>query len=580
VASRVAGGRAEPYPVAVVGGPKIERDPTLSVCCLTRGPTARVAAQLELLRDVATEIVVGLDTSVPADLAGPLAAVADVLVHYPYADPVDRPVGWIHSLCTGDWILWVDDDEIPSAALVRAVREIPRETSVTHCFVPRRTLWRDPESVLLGAPWVPDFQLRLVQNDPRVVWFPGITHWPIQALGPHRYLDAPLYHTDLLLNPVERRREKVRRYETAVPGRRVAGLPMNDAYFLPEDRAEIRLAAVADEDRETVLRLLALEPWPDSEKRPASIRLASRDEIDGHWHGAPADADLYRGAIELLDELEPFSVGEERGVMVRVSNRGSHVWPHGSLGWPSVRVSYRWLDDEGGTAVADGLRTPLPETLAPGASLTFPLDVLAPPVAGSHSLVLDLLHEPVRWFGCEVSAAARVHRAVCIAILGEDEAVATAAAAALAEVAPGARPLLLAPSPERTTAVHGYAAAPDARSYVLGSCAGRGRLLATAAALARASALVGDAALYRLGTRPRLAARAGAGFLDGLADADALIVVGDAVLQGWLGEREALQQRAAVLAARTLGLETVVVARDDLRAELAKLVRRLELRTS
>jgi hypothetical protein len=115
---------------------------------------------------------------------------------------------------------------------------------------------------------------------------------------------------------------------------------------------------------------------------------------------------------------------------------------------------------------------------------------------------------------------------------------------------------------------------------VLGSCAGRGRLLATAATLARASALVGDAALYRLGTRPRLAARAGADFLDGLAQADALILVGDAVLRGWLGEREALQQRAAVLAARTLGLETVVVARDDLRGELAKLVRRLELRTS
>jgi len=267
------------------------------VCCLTRGPTARVAAQLELLRDVATEIVVGLDTSVPADLAGPLARVADVLVHYPYADPVDRPVGWIHSLCTGDWILWVDDDEIPSAALVRVVREIPRGTSVTHCFVPRRTLWRDPESVLLGTPWVPDFQLRLVQNDPRVVWFPGITHWPIQSLGPHRYLDEPLYHTDLLLNPVERRREKVRRYERAVSGRRVAGLPMNDAYFLPEDRADVRLAAVADEDRETIRRLLALEPWPEPEEPRDPIRLASRAEIDAQWHGAPAGDDLYRGEV-------------------------------------------------------------------------------------------------------------------------------------------------------------------------------------------------------------------------------------------------------------------------------------------
>ena len=87
---------------------------------------------------------------------------------------------------------------------------------MTHCFVPRRTLWRDaarPSRAALGA----DFQLRLVQNDRRVVWFPGITHWPIQAVGPHRYLDTPLYHTDLLLNPVERRRAKVRCYEAAIP---------------------------------------------------------------------------------------------------------------------------------------------------------------------------------------------------------------------------------------------------------------------------------------------------------------------------------------------------------------------------
>jgi hypothetical protein len=570
------------YPVAVVGGPTTDRDPTLSVCCLTRGPTARVAAQLALLRDVAAEIVVGLDTSVPADLAGPLAKIADVLVHYPYADPVDRPVGWIHSLCTGDWILWVDDDEIPSAALVRTAREIPREATVTHCFVPRRTLWRDPGSVLLGAPWVPDFQLRLVQNDPRVVWFPGITHWPIQALGPHRYLEAPLYHTDLLLNPVERRREKVRRYETAVPGRRVAGLPMNDAYFLPEDRADVRLAAVADEDRETIRRLLALEPWPEPQEQPAGIRLATRTEIDVHWHGAPAADDLYRGTVELLDGLEPFSAGEERGVVVRVSNRSSHVWPYGSLGWPSIRVSYRWLDDEGGTVVADGLRTPLPETLTAGASLTFPIDVLAPPVAGSHTLVVDLLHEPVRWFGCEVSAAVRVRAALCIAILGGDEAEATAAAAALAEVAPAVRPLVLTPSPEQTTAVHGYAAALDARSYVLGGGARQGRLLAAAGALARASALLGDAALHRLGARPRLAAPPGVAFLDGLAEADALVVVGNAALRGELGEREALQQRAAVLAARALGLETVVLSHgsDGLRGELLELVHRLDVQIS
>ena len=519
-----------------------------------------MAAQLSLLRDVADEIVVGLDTSVEADLAHPLEDVADVLVHYPYADPVDRPVGWVHSLCTRDWILWVDDDEIPSARLVGEVRDVIEDPSITHCFVPRRTLWRDPESVLMGPPWVPDFQLRLVQNDPRVVWFPGITHWPIQAIGPHRYLDTPLYHTDLLLNPVDRRRAKVRRYEAAIPGRRVAGLPMNDAYFLPEDREGVRLEPVDPADRDTIGRILELDPWPEPRPGAKPVRTATRDEVDVHWHGAPATEALYRGALELVDEVAPFALGEQRGVVVRVANRSTHVWPHDGVGWPSVRIAYRWLDDEGAVVVPDGLRTPLPATLAPEASLVVPADVQAPPVAGRHTLVLDLLHEHVRWFGCELRAEVDVRPALCVAILAADEATALAAAATLAEVAPFVRPLVLAASPERTTELHGYAAAAAAREYVLGTDADRGRIAGTAGALTRTAALLGDAALRRAGRRPRLASPAGTSFLDGLTDADALLVVEDGTLRGAAGEREALQQRSAVLAASALGLDVVVVS--------------------
>lgn len=548
---------------ARVSGDANQRGRTLSVCCLTRGPTARVAAQLSLLRDVADEIVVGLDTSVEAELAHPLEDVADVLVHYPYADPVDRPVGWVHSLCTRDWILWVDDDEIPSARLVGEVRDVIEEPSITHCFVPRRTLWRDPQSVLSGPPWVPDFQLRLVQNDQRLVWFPGITHWPIQAIGPHRYLDAPLYHTDLLLNPVERRRAKVRRYEEAIPGRRVAGLPMNDAYFLPEDRDAVRLEPVDPADRQTIGRILEIDPWPEPRSSRSRIRIATRDEIDVHWHGAPATEGLYRGTLELVGEVVPFALGERRGVVVRVANGGTHIWPHDGVGWPAVRIAYRWLDDDGVAVVPDGLRTALPAVLAPGGSLVVPVDVQAPPVAGKHTLVLDLLHEHVRWFGCELRVDVEVRQALCVAILAGDEATALAAAATLAEVAPSVRPLVLAASPERTTELHGYAAAAGVREYVLGTGPARGRVAGTAGALTRTAALIGDAALRRAGRRPRLASPAGTSFLDGLTEADALLVVGDDTLRGVAGEREALQQRSAVLAAAALGLDVVVVSTSE-----------------
>jgi hypothetical protein len=161
-----------------------------------------------------------------------------------------------------------------------------------------------------------------------------------------------------------------------------------------------------------------------------------------------------------------------------------------------------------------------------------------------------------------------------VAILGVDEDAAGAVAASLAEVAPDVRPVLLTASPRETTEARGYAAGADARSYVLGDAEGRGRVRSAAGAVVRATALIGDAGLERLGARPRLTAPSGAAFLEALHGADALLVAGDAA---GLGEREALQQRAALLAARTLGLETVVLGRvgADPAAELADVVGRL-----
>ena len=63
----------------------------------------------------------------------------------------------------------------------------------------------------------------------------------------------------------------------------------------------------------------------------------------------------------------------------------------------------------------------------------------APSSPGRLSLVVDLLHEPIRWFGAEVSATFDVRPALRVAVLADDEDDAARAAAILAEVAPGRR---------------------------------------------------------------------------------------------------------------------------------------------
>ena len=94
---------------------------SFSVNVMTRGPGERVAAMLSLFRGIADEILVALDDRAGPEVEGPLAAVADRVIRYPYADPVDRPLAWLHAECRGDWVLTIDDDEVPMQALLDAL---------------------------------------------------------------------------------------------------------------------------------------------------------------------------------------------------------------------------------------------------------------------------------------------------------------------------------------------------------------------------------------------------------------------------------------------------------------------------
>ncbi len=516
----------------MAGGPN---SISLSVCCITRGPTARVAAQLEPLRELASEIVVAVDDRVDPALLAPLAELADELVLYPYLDPVDRPVGWVHSLCTKEWILWLDDDELPGSALLRALPDLLSDAEETHYWLPRRWLYGSPESYLAGAPWEPDYQLRLVQNDPRLLWFPGITHRPIEAIGPHRYLEWPIYHADLLLNPLESRRQKARRYEAVAPGQRLAGVPMNLALHVPELRNELDVRPLPPEDAELVAAALATDPWPEPAE-PPPYRRATREEVDAHWHGRDADDALYGAELEPVDAPQSLALREVRAVPVRVRNRGTHVWPPDELGVPEVRASYRWRTPTGELVVGDGLRTPFPRAVRPGEEVLVPVSVAAPPYAGPWLLELDLVHEHVRWFGCGVRLPIEVKPLRRVAIVGGDERRLRAVAVAVADLLPGVEPLLLADDPAGAAERVGYPAAPNARDQILGGEAGRARIAT------RGAQLIATAAARRSSTD---AVRA-------LAGVDALVDLGR---NG--AARERLAHRSLILAARARGIPVV-----------------------
>ena len=171
---------------------------SLSVCMIASAPAARVAALLEPLRGLADEIVIAGDArGDDATLAG-YAALADRcfrLEHRLY----ERHLGWLHAQCSRDWILRLDDDEVPSAALVARLPALLAARDVRQYWVARAWLSPDRDGVLEDAPWSVDFNNRLVRNDD-TLRFGGLQHSGAEPAEPCEYLEEPIYHLELPLS--------------------------------------------------------------------------------------------------------------------------------------------------------------------------------------------------------------------------------------------------------------------------------------------------------------------------------------------------------------------------------------------
>lgn len=327
----------------------------LSVCCLTNAPTERLASILEQLRPVADEIVVGADSSVGAARHHEYSSIADTVlsVDFQFAE---RHLGWLAEQCSGDWILRVDDDEIPSRGLIERLPWLTAQ-QVEQYWVPRRWLYPTPDLWLDELPWWPDHHNRLVRRNARLR-FSGVLHTGAEPVMPARFLEWPLYHLECILKDRPSREAKVARTEAMRP-RLIApgGGPLNEVYYLPERHARGSPRPVPLEDQAPIAQVL----------RPSE----------------------YAAIITSVERDHRFHLEERRAVHFRVHNTSSMWWlPRGA-----VRLSYRWVGRAG-----EGERTPFTAPVAPGETTIVPLTVTAPSASGRFGLEVDLVHEHVRWF--------------------------------------------------------------------------------------------------------------------------------------------------------------------------------------
>src|SRR4051794_10152170 len=161
--------------------------PRLSLCAMTGAPAARARAFLEHWRPLVDEIVVAVDERADPATTAACAGLADQLYVVPAAMAhMERYLGWLHSRCSGAWILRADDDELASAALRDVLEARLAEREPTHYWLPRRWLHPTPATSVSEGIWLRDIQIRLVRNLPGLWRFSGRVHSNIEVTGAGR----------------------------------------------------------------------------------------------------------------------------------------------------------------------------------------------------------------------------------------------------------------------------------------------------------------------------------------------------------------------------------------------------------
>ncbi|MFM8971484.1 MAG: polysaccharide pyruvyl transferase family protein, partial [Actinomycetota bacterium] len=481
-------------------------EPNLSFCTMTVDPVA-TAARIAVLRPVVDEIVVAVDSRA-ADRVEALHEV-DRCLAFDFAFPSSRNFAWLNAQCSGRWRLRLDADEVPGRALLDRLPELARADDVTHYWVPRCWLWGDADTWLTGAPWFPDFQLRLVRNLPAVDHPPRLAHDLAPVAGPGRYLDTPIYHLDLLEQPLADRAAKAADYERTHPGLRTEGNALNAGFYVPERRSQLTTAPVPEADRAALAAAAAPaipHPAPASDREVIRV---GRTEIDAYWPGRTLADTAYRARIEPFGPVPDLVADAHRNVYLLVTNTGDDTWPGGALS-PEIRIGYRFTRADGMRHDVGG-RALLPASLPPGASTVVPVPVRAPGSVGPWRLELDLVHEHVRWFDCPLLLDVTVAAATRVALIAGDspfrhvgdDAIVRAHLQQLALFAPAAEPVLLARDPAVAATRFVVPTARGLHDTLYAGIDESGGPDAIAASVtARIAALTEAATRYAVGTEP------------------------------------------------------------------------------
>lgn len=366
----------------------------LSVCCITDQSPEQTAAAIAPLRSVAREVVIGLDRRL-AEQRNAYERLADrVIVVEP--GPIEQNIAEMHAACAHDWVLRIDADEVVSAELVRALPALVADEHVRQYAFTRRWLMPSGDAWVDERPWWPDFQVRLVRR--MTAQFSAEVHAPASLDAPRVFVDAPIYHANVPLLTSEERQRKVLEYEVVHLGGPRTFREDTVVIYEPELRPDLATVAVPDEDRPAIAQMLKAGGC-----RPAvpGAETSGRGGVASLAPTAPVEAQGADAAFEIVERDLQIVVGEDRPMLVRVTNRSDSAWTAGrTVGADGCFAGAIWVSADGSRS--DGPRTLLPTDLPAGESLLLPIH-LGPAPEGAVELRFGIVDEGVRWLDGELA---------------------------------------------------------------------------------------------------------------------------------------------------------------------------------
>lgn len=364
----------------------------LSLCIATKNSANYIEKLLRVGNSFADEVIVAVDASSDDSTEEIAYEHADKVLRIESPGYVERALAWLNDQCTGDWILRLDDDELPSVGLIELLPSLMEDREMTHYRLMRRTVIGEGGTDWIAQrPWWPDWKLRLFRNIPSIVRIPGRLHSGYEVQGGSRFLyRGSIYHYDFIYHDERHRRDKVRQYQRISPEK--SG---SHHYSLPDEASLITLP-IPDDDPPADVDDYADRRLP-AVRSP--IRAVDLVEIDrAAIRECEYGPGLFKAHLDCLNCPRVMAAGRWHKPDLDLRNDSLVAWPLSEMGSPDVRITYHWLRSDGGLYDYKGHRTALPHTLRPGETTRLPVSVRAPREPGNYILQWDMVIPRVAWF--------------------------------------------------------------------------------------------------------------------------------------------------------------------------------------